>query len=593
MSKNNKAACSRRNFLAATGAAALGFPMLAKGQADPVTMRFQSAWPAKDIFHEYALDFAKTVNDMTGGELRIEVLPVNAVVPPAGLLDAVSKGALDGGHGALMDHSDRSNAFALWGSGPAFGMDSNMLLAWHKWGGGQELLEKLYAAIGGKVVSFLYAPLATPPLGWFNKPVTKWEDFKGLRYGTNGPSIDVFTAMGAEVKSLPGGEIVAAMADGRLDAAEACNTSSDRALGFAAASKVCMVQSYHRSAEQLEIMFNKARYDALPDRLRAVIGVAVDAASQNATWKAIDRNSRDFVALQEQDKVHVYKTPNSVLLKELECYDEMQAKKSGGNPLFKEILESQKKFAGRVVKWEQEVVVSRHLAYDHYFNHPVPAPKKSGRSGGAALSGGVLLQHHFPHALRQLRLHETRVIAVEHVPEQAAIQVAGAHHPIGNRKRQIHIALHHDSLVMVRSVVPAYGVDERAIAHKSILVHVAAVVKGFVNQVLADDGAHQDIAGVGVDQPTQTDRERRAQRHESEQRAPGKENNTEFARAVDRHLVVGEVLVMLARVPVVNRAKRPHVHQAVHHVLVDPPLENIRKKEHRHHQQPFPAGAVH
>jgi TRAP-type mannitol/chloroaromatic compound transport system substrate-binding protein len=377
VSKSNHAARSRRNFLAGAGAAALGFPMIAKGQTGPVTMRFQSAWTAKDILHEYALDFAKTVNDMTGGDLRIEVLPVNAFVPPAGLLDAVSKGALDGGHGALMDHYDRSNAFALWGSGPAFGMDSNLLLAWHKWGGGRELLEKLYAAIGGKVVSFLYAPQATPPLGWFKKPVTKWEDFKDLKYGTAGLSIDVFTAMGAEVKSLPGGGLAAAIADGQVDAADAGNASSDRALGFAAASKVYMLQSYHRSAEQLEIIFNKARYDALSGRLRAVISVAVDAASQNATWKAIDRNSRDFVALQEQDKVHVYKTPNSVLLKELECYDEMLAKKSGGNPLFKEILESQKKFAERAVKWEQEVVVSRHLAYDHYFNHPVAAPKKS------------------------------------------------------------------------------------------------------------------------------------------------------------------------------------------------------------------------
>ena len=93
---------SRRRFLrgaaAATGAAALGFPMVVKAQG-PISMRWQSTWPAKDIFHEYANDFAKKVNDMTGGDLKIEVLPAGAVVPAFGLLDAVSKGTLDGGHG--------------------------------------------------------------------------------------------------------------------------------------------------------------------------------------------------------------------------------------------------------------------------------------------------------------------------------------------------------------------------------------------------------------------------------------------------------------------------------------------------------------
>ena len=97
--------------------------MIAKAQG-PISMRWQSTWPSKDIFHEYALDFAKKVNDMTGGDLKIEVLPAGAVVPAFGLLDAVSKGTLDGGHGVLVYHYGKQNALALWGSGPAFGMDA-------------------------------------------------------------------------------------------------------------------------------------------------------------------------------------------------------------------------------------------------------------------------------------------------------------------------------------------------------------------------------------------------------------------------------------------------------------------------------------
>jgi TRAP-type mannitol/chloroaromatic compound transport system substrate-binding protein len=269
--QKDKPQASRRKFLrgaatAAAGTAALGFPMIVKAQG-PISMRWQSTWPAKDIFHEYANDFAKKVNDMTGGDLRIEVLPAGAVVPAFGMFEAVSKGTLDGGHGVLVYHYGRQNALALWGSGPAFGMDANMLLSWHKYGGGKDLLNKLIASVGGNIVSFPYGPMPTQPLGWFKKPITKAEDFKGLKFRTVGISIDVFTALGAAVNALPGGEIVPAMDRGLLDAAEFNNATSDRLLGFADVSKVCMLQSYHQNAEQFEISFNKTKYDALPTKI--------------------------------------------------------------------------------------------------------------------------------------------------------------------------------------------------------------------------------------------------------------------------------------------------------------------------------------
>jgi len=330
-------------------------------------MRFQSTWPAKDIFHEYALDYAKKVNDMTGGDLKIEVLPAGAVVPAFGLLDAVSKGTLDGGHGVLVYHYGKQTALALWGSGPGYAMDANMLLAWHKYGGGKELLAKLYESIGANVVSFPYGPMPTQPLGWFKNPVTKADDLKGIKFRTVGISIDVFTGLGAAVNALPGGEIVSAMDRGLLDAAEFNNATSDRILGFPDVSKTCMLQSYHQNAEQLEILFNKGKYEALPEKVKAIVANAADAASADMSWKAIDRYSKDYVELQTKDKVKFYKTPDSVLQKQLEIYDEVVAKKSAENPLFKEIVESQLAFAKRATQWEQDTVVSRRMAYNHYF----------------------------------------------------------------------------------------------------------------------------------------------------------------------------------------------------------------------------------
>jgi TRAP-type mannitol/chloroaromatic compound transport system substrate-binding protein len=382
MSKEQTKPLSRRKFLtgaaaATAGAATLGFPMIAKAQTGPINMRWQSTWPSKDIFHEYAQDYAKKVNDMTGGDLKIEVLPAGAVVPAFELLTAVAKGTLDGGHGVLGYNYGKQNALALWNSGPAFGMDANMLLSWHKYGGGKELLAKLYNSIGITTIqSFLYGPMATQPLGWFKKPITKTSDFKGLKFRTNGLAIDLFTAMGAAVNALPGGEIVPALDRGLLDGAEFNNATSDRVLGFPDVSKVCMLQSYHQSAETFEIIFNKPKYDALPVKMKAIIANAVEAASADMSWKAIDRYSKDYIELQVKDKVKFYKTPDSILADQLKLWDAIIVKKSAENPMFKEIAASQKVFAERAVKWDQDTMVSRRMAVNFYFGAKKAEPKK-------------------------------------------------------------------------------------------------------------------------------------------------------------------------------------------------------------------------
>jgi TRAP-type mannitol/chloroaromatic compound transport system substrate-binding protein len=374
----NQKGLSRRKFLAsaalaAGGAATIGFPAVVKAQG-PITMRWQSTWPTKDIFHEYAVDFAQKVNDMTGGDLKIEVLPAGAVVPAFNLLDAVSKGTLDGGHGVLVYHYGKSQAVALWGSSPAFGMDANMMLAWHKYGGGKELLAKIFESIGANVVAFCYGPMPTQPLGWFKKPISKPDDLKGQKFRTVGISIDLFQGLGCAVNALPGGEIVPAMDRGLLDGAEFNNASSDRLLGFPDVSKVYMLQSYHQNAEQFEILFNKDKFNALPEKMKHIIENAVEAASADMSWKAIDRYSKDYIEIQTKDKVKVYKTPDTILQKQLEVFDDV-IKKYADKPFFKEVLESQMAFAKRAVSWDMDTNVSRRMAYNYYFG-PKKAPAK-------------------------------------------------------------------------------------------------------------------------------------------------------------------------------------------------------------------------
>ncbi|WP_430434943.1 TRAP transporter substrate-binding protein [Methyloversatilis sp.] len=371
MSEQNKTQSARRNFLAkaagtAAGTAAIAFPSISVAQS-PVTLRFQSTWPAKDIFHEFAQDYAKLVNDMSGGRLKIDVLPAGSVVKAFDLLDAVNKGTLDGGHGVIAYWYGKNSALALWGSGPAFGMDANMLLAWHEFGGGKALLDEIYKSLNMDVVSYMYGPMPTQPLGWFKKPVTKAEDMKGLKFRTVGLSIDVFTDMGVSVNALPGGEIVPAMDRGLLDAAEFNNAASDQVLGFPDVSKVCMLQSFHQASEQFEILFNKKRLEALPADLRAIISNAVPAASAEMSWKAIDRYSTAYQEMQEKQGVKFYKTPDAILKAQLAAWDKVAGKKAEENPMFKKVLESQRAFAKRTAKWQNDTTVNYRMAYDHFF----------------------------------------------------------------------------------------------------------------------------------------------------------------------------------------------------------------------------------
>ena len=369
MSTPDKKAAPRRRFLkqAATGTVATGAlaaPMVSRAQT--TSLRFQSTWPAKDIFHEYALDFAKKINDMAGSRLKIEVLPAGSVVPAFQLLDAVSKGTLDGGHGVIAYWYGKNSALALWGSGPGFGMDANTVLAWHNYGGGKELVAEIYKSLNLDVASYMYGPMPVQPLGWFKKPIAKVEDLKGLKYRTVGLAVDIYTEMGAAVNPLPGGEIVPALDRGLIDAAEFNNASSDRLLGFPDVVKNCMLQSFHQSGEQFEVLFNKSKLDALPAELKSIIEYGVQAASADMSWKAAQRNSQDYIEMKKAG-VKFYKTPDAILKAQLAAWDKTTARKAEENPLFKKVLASQRAFAERVGQWQNDYTVDFKLPYNHYF----------------------------------------------------------------------------------------------------------------------------------------------------------------------------------------------------------------------------------
>jgi TRAP-type mannitol/chloroaromatic compound transport system substrate-binding protein len=362
---------SRRKFLtgataATAGAAALGFPMIGRTQS-PIVFKMQGAWGAKDIFNEMAEQYVKRVNEMAGGRLRIDFLVAGAVVKAFEVMDATSKGVLDGAHSVPVYWYGKHKAASLFGTGPVFGNDAHHTIAWFYEGGGQALYNELVQkTLGLNVVGFLNFPMPTQPFGWFRNPIKTAAGLKGLKYRTVGLAADLFQAMGAKVTQLPGGEIVPALERGVIDAFEFNNPTSDMRFGAQDVLKNFMMGSYHQASECFEIVFNKTKYDALPPDLKAILRTGVEAVNSSNFWLAMENYSRDLQILKDKHKVNVIRTPDSIMQEQLKAWDVMTVELSK-DPINKKIIDTQRDWYRRVVYYEQFNAANYKLAYEHVY----------------------------------------------------------------------------------------------------------------------------------------------------------------------------------------------------------------------------------
>ena len=363
---------SRRSFLkkaavtaGLAGAATVGFPMVAR--AKPVVIKMQGAWGAKDIFNEFAEDYVKRVNAMAGGSLKIDYLVAGAVVKPFQVMDAVHKGVIDAAHSVTVYWYGKSKIASLFGTGPVFGQDAHLGLAWIHHGGGRELYKELLEKLKLNVVGFFAMPMPTQPLGWFKKIIRSDADMKGMKYRTVGLAADLFQEMGVKVTQLPGGEIVPALERGVIEAFEFNNPTSDKSFGAQDVSKIYMMGSYHQAAEFFEIIFNKDLFNKLAKEHQAILQYAAEAASSDNFWKGIDRYSKDLEWLRDKAGVKLYRTPQSVMSAQLKAWDVLIDRLSKADPMFAKVLKSQQDFAHRAAYYYLMNQCDYKLAFDHYY----------------------------------------------------------------------------------------------------------------------------------------------------------------------------------------------------------------------------------
>jgi TRAP-type mannitol/chloroaromatic compound transport system substrate-binding protein len=368
----NKApkAASRRRFLksaaaAAAAGAALAFPRISHAQT--VTLKMQTAWKSGDILQDMAQQYVERVEAMSGGRLKISLLPIGTAVETFQLQEAVHKGVLDGAHAVTAYWYGKHKAASLFGTGPVFGTNAAQLLAWIHRGGGKEFYRELVQDILKlNLVGFFSYPMPTQPLGWFKEEIKSTDQLKGLKYRTVGLAIDVMQGMGLEVVQLPATGVIPAFKRGVIDAFEWNNPASDRELGAQDVSKHYMMGSYHQAAEPFEIIFNKDKFDSLPKEHQAILEYGAEAASTANYALAMDRISQNLEELITKDGVHVYRTPQSVMEEQLKSWDKVLAQLMK-DPFFKKVVDSQKAWARRVAFYDLINAADYKLAYKHYF----------------------------------------------------------------------------------------------------------------------------------------------------------------------------------------------------------------------------------
>jgi TRAP-type mannitol/chloroaromatic compound transport system substrate-binding protein len=361
---------SRRNFLksgaAVTGAAAIGAPAIVSAQ-DTIELRMQTSWPSGDIFQEFAQQYADRVEEMSGGRIRIDLLPAGAIVAAFQVMDACHDGVIDCAHSVPVYWYGKHKGASFFGTGPVWGGDASNILAWIHQGGGAEFYRELTQDILGlNVVAFFSMPMPAQPFGWFKEPVTSADQVQGLKYRTVGLAADLFQAMGASVSQLPGGEIVPAMERGVIDAFEFNNPTSDMRFGAQDVAKNYMLSSYHQASESFEIIWNKDRFDSMDPDLQAIARYAAEAASTAGYSLAINQYSNDLQVLEDEHGVNVLRTPESVLAVQLDAWDDL-IEELAEDEFMGRVIDSQRAWSERTAFYEIMNKPDMTLAYEHFF----------------------------------------------------------------------------------------------------------------------------------------------------------------------------------------------------------------------------------
>ncbi len=326
------------------------------GAQTQVRLRIQSSVPAAATQFEGLQMFADRVQRMSGGRVKVDVLPLGAVVGLTEILEAVDRGVVEAGYAWTHVWSGKHPAAGLFGSPPAgagTGMDQMSHMAWLIAGEGGELLRQLYRdALRTKVVPFPLMGVGPEALGWFKQPIQTLSDFRKVRFRTPpGLPGEIYRELGITAVSIPGPEILPAAQRGVIDAAEWGFPSDDLAFGFHRVWKNYYLQGLHQSTVVADLVINGDVWARLPADIQAMIETAALATNVEHYALLLSRNGIALKELVEQHGVVLRDTPREYFEEFPKATARVLDRYAAQDAFFKKVLESQRKFARTVLPY--------------------------------------------------------------------------------------------------------------------------------------------------------------------------------------------------------------------------------------------------
>ncbi|MDA9848832.1 TRAP transporter substrate-binding protein DctP [Luminiphilus sp.] len=239
-------------------------------------------------------NFARYVNEMSGGRLEVRVFGAGEIVPAFEVFDAVSQGAAEVGHGASYYWKGKIPAAVFFTAVP-FGMTAQEMNGWLHYGGGLELWQELYAPFG--VIPFAGGSTGVQMAGWFNRELRSAKDLSGLKMRIPGLAGEVFDAAGGTAVRIAGGEVYTSMQTGVIDAVEWVGPYNDRTLGLNDVAEFYYYPGWHEPGAMLEFTVNAAAFTQLPRDLQAIVRYAARAANQDMLDEFTARNNESLQQL--------------------------------------------------------------------------------------------------------------------------------------------------------------------------------------------------------------------------------------------------------------------------------------------------------
>jgi TRAP-type mannitol/chloroaromatic compound transport system substrate-binding protein len=344
----------RRAFLKGAGtvgvAGAAAFSAPAIG-AEKRELKMVTAWPRNfPGFSTSAERFARRITAMTNGSLTVKVLPAGDLVSRYESFDAVSSGIADIYHAVESFWQGKSKAFNFFAAMP-FGLTASEMSAWIYHGGGQEVWDRLSAEYNLK--PFLAGNTGGQMGGWFNREISTVDDFDGLKIRMPGLGGEVLRRIGAEAKALPGGEIVAALHSGVIDAVEWFGPWLDLELGVHKAAKFYYYPGFHQPGTAISTAINRKVWESLPTDQKAAIEAAAAAETAVTLAEFNARNGEALDILRTKHKVRIRKFSSTILRAVGEAAGQVVSDIGASEPATRQVYDSFTAFRRRTVSWSK------------------------------------------------------------------------------------------------------------------------------------------------------------------------------------------------------------------------------------------------